>query len=60
MQVKPMVEWHLVDIEHPQSNTQARNINEARTSENHDSFILGNHEEPQGIEEISINYTNSV
>jgi hypothetical protein len=48
-----------VGIERPQSNTQARNINEAGTSKNPSSLILGNHEEPQGIEEISINCTNS-
>jgi hypothetical protein len=44
---------------HSQSSTQAHNINEARTLENPGSLILGNHEEPQGIEEIFINYTNS-
>jgi hypothetical protein len=36
-----------------------RNINEARPSKNSGSLVLGYHEEPQGIEEISINYTNS-
>jgi hypothetical protein len=56
---QPMVVRHLVDIECPQSNTQACNINEAGTSENFGSLVLGNHEEPQGIEEISTNYTNS-
>jgi hypothetical protein len=56
---QPMVERHLVDTEHPQYSTQVRNINEAGTSENPCSLVLENHEEPQGIKEISINYTNS-
>jgi hypothetical protein len=56
---QPMVERHLVDTKCPQSSTHARNINEAETSENPGSLVLENHEEPQGIEEISINYTNS-
>jgi hypothetical protein len=46
---QPMVVRHLVDTECPQSNTQACNINEAGTSENFGSLVLGNHE-PQGID----------
>jgi hypothetical protein len=56
---QPMVDRHLVDINMPQSSTQARYINKnASTSENPDTVILGNHEESIGIEEISINYTS--
>jgi hypothetical protein len=43
-----VVDRHLVDI--PQSTTQARYRNEnARTSENPDALVLGNHEASMGI-----------
>jgi hypothetical protein len=55
-----MVARHLVDINMPQSSTQVCYINEnASTSENLDTLLLGNQEESNGIEEISINYTSS-
>jgi hypothetical protein len=55
---QPVVDRHLMDI--PQSSTQARYRNEnASTSKNPDALILGNHETSTGIQEISINYTNS-
>jgi hypothetical protein len=55
-----VVDRHLADINMPQSSTRARYINEnASTSENSDTLVLGNHEESNGIEEISINYTTS-
>jgi hypothetical protein len=55
---QPVVDRHLVDI--PQSSTQARYRNEnASTSENYDTLILGNHETSTGIQEISINYISS-
>jgi hypothetical protein len=54
-----VVDRHLVENNIPQSSTQARYINEnARTSENPDDLILGNHEISKGIQEISINYTS--
>jgi hypothetical protein len=57
---QPVVDRHLVDINMPQSSTQACYINEnASMSKNPDTLILGNHEESNGIEEISINYTSS-
>jgi hypothetical protein len=57
---QPMVDRHLVDINMSQSSTQARYINEnASTSENPNTLVLGNHEESNEIEEISINYTSS-
>jgi hypothetical protein len=57
---QPMVDRHLVDINMPQSSTQVHYINKnAHTSENLDTLVLGNHEESNGIEEISINYTSS-
>jgi protein associated with RNAse G/E len=57
---QPMVDRHLVDLNMSQSSTQARYINEnASTSENPNTLVLGNHEESNGIEEISINYTSS-
>jgi hypothetical protein len=55
-----VVDRHLVNINMPQSSTQAHYMNEStNTSENSDTIILGNHEESNGMEEISINYTNS-
>jgi hypothetical protein len=54
-----VVDRHLVDNNIPQSSTQACYINEnARTSENPDDLILGNHEISKGIQEIFINYTS--
>jgi hypothetical protein len=56
---QPVVDRHLVDNNISQSSTQARYINEnARTSENPNDFILGNHETSTGIQEIFINYTS--
>jgi hypothetical protein len=55
-----VVDRHLVDINMPQSITQSRYINEnASTLKNPDILVLGNHEESNRIEEISINYTSS-
>jgi hypothetical protein len=55
-----MVDRHLIDINMPQSSTQARYINEnASTSGNPNTLVLGNHEESNGLEEISINYNSS-
>jgi hypothetical protein len=43
---QPMVDKHLVDINMLQSSTQACYINEnASTSKNSDTLVLGNHEE---------------
>jgi hypothetical protein len=43
---QPVVDKHLVDINMLQSSTQACYINEnASTSENSDTLVLGNHEE---------------
>jgi hypothetical protein len=57
---QPMVDRHLVDINMPQSSTQACYINEnTSTSKNSDTLVLENYEESNGIEEISINYTSS-
>jgi hypothetical protein len=51
-----VVDRHLVDNNIPQSSTQARYINEnARTSENSDDLVLGNHETSKGIQEMFIN-----
>jgi hypothetical protein len=57
--VQPDVEQHHSNADDPQSSSQARYINETRTSEIPDSLILRNHEASKGIEEISINYTSS-
>jgi hypothetical protein len=54
-----VVDRHHVDIDIPQSSTQARYINETATmSENTDDLVLGNHETSNGIQEIFINYTS--
>jgi hypothetical protein len=55
-----VVNRHLMDNNIPQSSTQARYINlNARTSENPDDFVLGNHETSTEVQEISISYTSS-
>jgi hypothetical protein len=56
---QPLVERHQVDIDIPQSSSQARNINETETSEKPNTLVLGNHKESNGTQEISINYTRS-
>jgi hypothetical protein len=57
---KPMVDGHQVDtVVHPQSGSQARTNDDARTSEHPDSLVMGNHDEINGVQEISINYTSS-
>jgi hypothetical protein len=56
--IQPMVERHHVNIDDPQSSSQACYINETRTSEVCNNLVLGNHEASKGIEEISINYTS--
>jgi hypothetical protein len=57
---QPMIDRHIVNINMPQSRTQARNVNDnASTSENPNTPVLGNHVESNGIEEISINDTSS-
>jgi hypothetical protein len=57
--VQPDVEQHHLNADDPQSSSQARYINETRTSEIFGNLILENHETSKGIEEISINYTSS-
>jgi hypothetical protein len=48
-----------LNADDPQSSSQARYINETRTSKIPDNLILENHETSKGIEEIFINYTSS-
>jgi hypothetical protein len=57
--VQPDVEQHHSNADDPQSSSQARYINETRTSEIPDNLVLGNHKASKGIAEISINYTSS-
>jgi hypothetical protein len=57
--VQPEVEQHYLNTNDPQSSSQARYINETRTSEISDNLVLRNHEVSKGIEEIFINYTSS-
>jgi hypothetical protein len=57
--VQPEVEQRHLNADDPQSSSQARYINETRTSKIPDNLILGNHETSKGIEEIFINYTSS-
>jgi gamma-glutamylcyclotransferase (GGCT)/AIG2-like uncharacterized protein YtfP len=40
-------------------STSAQNNISARTSEEPDSIVVGNHDESQGVQEISINYIDS-
>jgi hypothetical protein len=57
--VQPDVEQQHLNADDPHSSSQARYINETRTSEILDNLVSGNHEASQEIEEISINYTSS-
>jgi hypothetical protein len=57
--VQQEVEQHHSNADDPQSSSQARYTNETRISEITDNLVLGNHEVPKGIEEISINYTSA-
>jgi hypothetical protein len=63
------VDKHQLDIINPNNmdvqqihhipSTSAQNNRSARTSEDPDSIVVGNHDESQGIQEISINYIDS-
>jgi hypothetical protein len=57
--VQPDVEQQYLNADDPHSSSQARYINETRTSEIPDNLVSGNHEASKEIEEISINYTSS-
>jgi hypothetical protein len=52
------VEQHHLNADDPQSSSQARYINETRTSEILNNLVLGNHEVSKGMEEVFINYTS--
>jgi hypothetical protein len=49
---------HVQQIHHIPSTSAQNNIS-ARTSEGPDSIVVGNHDESQGVQEISINYIDS-
>jgi hypothetical protein len=62
------VDKHQLDIINPNNivqqihhipNTNAQNNIIARTLEDPDSVVVGNHDESQGVQEISINYIDS-
>jgi hypothetical protein len=48
-----------MNVNDPQSSSQARYINETKISEIPNNLVLGNHEVSKVIEEIFINYTSS-
>ena len=48
-----------MDQEDPQPNLTMHNISEAGTSERPDTLVLGDHEESNGVQEISIHYMNT-
>jgi hypothetical protein len=56
---QPDVKHHYLNADDPQSSSQARHINDTRTSEIPDNLILGNHEASKEIEENFISYTSS-
>lgn len=62
---QPLVDGHQkgntnpVDVHHAQPSTQVRTSLEAGTSETPITPVLGNHEELQGVKEISIHYASS-
>ena len=58
--IQPSVEErHLKDVHHPGPSTSAHTNIGARTLEHLDSIVEGNHDESEGIEEISTNYVES-
>jgi hypothetical protein len=48
-----------VDHIHPQLGPQVRTIETVGRLEDHDSLVLGNHDEFSGAQEIFINYASS-
>ena len=57
--VQPRVEGHLKDVHHPGPSTNVHTDIGAGASEHLDSIVVGNHDESEGIEEISTNYVES-
>jgi hypothetical protein len=56
---QPLVDVHRVDHIHPQLGPQVRTIETVGRLEDHDSLVLGNHDEFSGAQEIFINYASS-
>jgi hypothetical protein len=56
---QPKIDGHQVDTINPQLIPPIHTIEQARGSEYPGSLILGNHDEIHGVQEMSINYTNS-
>ena len=57
--VQPSVEGHPKDVQHPGLSTNVHTDIGAGASERLDSIVVGNHDESEGIEEISTNYVES-
>ena len=57
--IQPQVEGHQSDAQHLEPSINAHTNIIAGTSEHHDSIVVGNHIESEGIKEISINYIES-
>jgi hypothetical protein len=57
--IQPSVERHLKDVMHPEPSTTVHTNIGAGTSVHLDSIVVGNHDESEGIDEISINYVES-
>jgi hypothetical protein len=53
-----MVDGHQVDVITPRPSPHMHITEQAGGSEDHNSLILGNHDEFHGVQEISINYTS--
>jgi hypothetical protein len=56
---QPTVDGHQVYVINPRPSPHVHTTEQARGSEDPDSLILGNHDEFNGVQEISINYTSS-
>jgi hypothetical protein len=56
---QPKVDRHQVDMINPRSSPHVHTTEQAGASKDPDSFILRNHDEFHGVQEISINYTSS-
>jgi hypothetical protein len=58
--IQPSVEkGHLKDVHHPGPSTSVHTNVGVGISEHLDSIVEGNHDESEGIEEISTNYVES-
>ena len=56
---QPQVDGHQVDVQHQEPNINVHTNYNVGVSKQSDSVVMGNHTEPEEINEISINYIDS-